>query len=147
MSDYRWNGNDPETTFGLTFRPGLDAELMKMPRLKDNGLSINWAGENGTERYHGSRKFDTRTLSIGCNMIASSEANLLSNFQNLKSFLLTNGEFNFDIVSRNKRYKVSYQDMSSITKVTPQFKGRSKVAISFFLTLLDDHPADNYTIS
>jgi len=146
MSDYRWNGFDPYSSFGLNFSPGLDNELMKAPRLKDNGLSINWAGDNGTERYFGARKFESRTLSIPCTISASSESSLMTKYQALVSFLVTTGEFNFDVVSRNKRYKLSYIEMPSFSKLT-NFKGRSRMAISFTLTLADDHPTENFTIT
>jgi hypothetical protein len=146
MSNYRWNGVDPQVTYGLFFKQGVDAELMKLPKLKDNGLSISWADEDGTERYHGVRKFESRSLSIGCVMIANSESQLMSRYNSLTTFLLTNGEFNFDVISRNRRYKVSYQDMTSVNKIT-NFIGHSKVAIQFTIILIDDYPTSTFTIS
>lgn len=146
MSDYRWNTYDPATQWGLYFDKGLDSQLLKAPKLKDNGLSMSWADENGTERYLGTRRFDSRTLVIPCNLLATSEADFHTRYNALCDFLMTTGEFNFDVVSRNRRYKVSYLDMSGFEKLTV-FKGNNNIGVKLSITLADDHPATRFTIS
>ncbi|WP_262246953.1 hypothetical protein [Parapedobacter soli] len=145
MSNYRWNTYDPATQWGIYFGKGTDAELLKAPKLKDNGLSINWAGENGTERYLGTRRFESRTLVIPCTLMATSESDFHTKYNALCDFLMTTGEFNFDIVSRNRRYKVSYQDMTGVRKLGTFRSG--KVGFEFNLVLVDDHPTERFAIT
>jgi len=146
MSDYRWNAYDPATQWGLHFDKGLDAQLLKGPKLKDNGLSISWADQNGTERYFGSRRFESRVLTIPCTLLAVSEADFHTKYNALCDFLTVQGEFNFDVVPRNRRYKVSYLDMTGFDKLT-MFKNNSNIGVKLTIMLADDHPAERFTIS
>ncbi|WP_286777004.1 hypothetical protein [Sphingobacterium sp. UBA2074] len=139
MSTYRFNGVDPETAYGLIIERGIDSQLMTIPELKDNGLSIDWANENGTERYHGMRKFKSKTYSITGVIIASSPTDLQTKFNALATFFITTGEFNFDDTGKSRRWKVFYN------KTTSQEKLNSR-AIRLTFELIDDYPVDIFTI-
>lgn len=145
MSDYRFNATDPQVTWGMHIGRGVDEQLMRAPRLKANGVDIDWAGENGVERYHGLKRFESKTYIIPCTIIASSLSDFNTKFNALCDFLTTQGEFNFDIVSRNRRYKVSYQDMTGVEKMGTFRSG--KVGFKFNLVLVDDHPTERFAIT
>jgi len=139
MSAYRFNGVDPEITYGLIIERGIDSQILTIPELKDNGLSIDWAEENGTERYHGLRKFKSKSYNITGVIIASSPVDLQTKFNALATFFITTGEFNLDDVSKSRRWKVFYN------KTTSQEKLNSR-ALRMTFELIDDYPVDIFTI-
>lgn len=139
MSNYRINGQDPETAYNLQILKGIYEQIDQEAELKDNGLSIDWAGENGTERYHGLQRFKSKTYNIQCLIKCSTSAQYESSLRAFKAFLRTAGEFNLDIVSRNIRLKVSFMNMTN-------FKRYGNNAL-FTLVLVDDYPTENFTIS
>lgn len=141
MSTYRFNTTDPETAWGLHFEPGLDAQLLAAPKKKDNGLSISWAGENGTERYHGIKAFESKTYSISCVILASSQSDFMSKWSGLTNFLLTEGEFEFTVLRLSRKWKVSYLDMGSPEKIGV-FGSNNLIGFRFNLRLVDDYPAE-----
>lgn len=138
MSNYRINGQDPETVYRLQILKGIYEQLDEMPELKENGLSIDWASENGTERYHGLQRFKSKTYNVSCALMCDTLSHYQTSLQAFKDFLKTAGEFNLDIVSLNKRVKVSFMNMTG-------FKRYGNKAL-FTLVLVDDHPTENYTI-
>ncbi|QBQ41216.1 hypothetical protein E2P86_08620 [Sphingobacterium psychroaquaticum] len=138
MSAYRINGIDPEITYGLTIEKGFNASVRAMPELKDNGLSIDWADDNGVDRYHGIRKFASKSYQVQCVIIATSAADLLTKYNALETFLLTTGLFNLDDLNAGRRYKVFYNKMTSLTT--------SITWARFTLELIDDFPTDKFPI-
>lgn len=139
MSAYRFNGVDPEITYNLTVERGIDAEILRMPSLKNSGLDVEWAGENGTERYHGSRKFESKTYQVPCLIQAASAADLLAKYEALEQFLLNTAVFNFDDVGKGRRWKVFYKSMTIV--------GKGMNWVRFRLELVDDYPADRFRIT
>ena len=139
MSTYRFNGLDPELLYSLTIVKGIDSELMTIPELKDNGLSIDWADENGTERYHGTRRFKSKTYSVSGVIITSSPSDLQTKFNALATFFMTTGEFNFDDINKDRRWKVFYNKVTSVEKINNR-----SLRITF--ELIDDYPVDIFTI-
>lgn len=140
MSAYRFNGADPEVSFGLTIERGIDSQLLTIPELKDNGLSIDWADENGTERYHGLRKFRSKTYTVSGVIIASSANDLQEKFNALAQFFITTGEFNLDDTSKSRRWKVFYN------RTTGQKKLNSR-SLRITFELIDDYPTETFNIS
>ncbi|WP_282638091.1 hypothetical protein [Sphingobacterium thalpophilum] len=140
MSVYRFNGIDPETAYGLVIEQGIDTELLTIPELKDNGLSIDWADENGTERYLGMRRFKSKVYQVTGVIIASSAVDLHTKFKNLSNFFITTGEFNFDDTSKGRRWKVFYNKNTSSSKLNSK-------AIRLTIELIDDYPTEIFTIS
>ena len=137
-SSYRINAKDPETEYKLTIEKSFNSQVRLMPELKDNGLSINWAGENGVERYHGVRKFNSKTYAIPCVIIGKSTIDLQAHFDKLETFLTTTGIFNLDDLNINRRYKVFYNRMTSL-----QVNGSWA---RFVIELIDDYPTDKFPI-
>lgn len=137
MSRYRWNGQDPYTEYNLIIERGIDGQLLQMPALKDNGLTTDWADENGKERYNGMRRFEERTVSVSCTMECSSEQELLTSYDALEQFLLNSDEFNFDDLVKNRRWKVFYSRMTSLVRI-----GNSA---RFTIELIDNYPAQTFT--
>lgn len=145
MSTYRFNTTDPETTWGLHFGPGLDAQLLAAPRKKDNGLSINWADENGTERYHGIKAFESKIYNVDCYIIANGQSDFITKWNALVTFLTTQGEFEFKVLRLSRLWKVSYMDMGVPVKYGQFSSG--PVAFKFNLQLVDDHPIEIFAAS
>ncbi|MDM1049382.1 hypothetical protein [Sphingobacterium hotanense] len=139
MSVYRFNGLDPEISFGLTIERGVDSQLLTIPELKDNGLSIDWAEENGTERYHGIRRFKSKTYSITGVIIASSPSELMQKYTALSQFFITTGEFNLDDIKKARRWKVFY------SKTTAQVKLNSR-SLRLTFELIDDYPTEIFSV-
>lgn len=138
MGRYKFNNIDVSDVFGVKILKGIDSQLMKIPDLKNNGLSINWAGENGTERYYGNRKFESKTYIMQCLIIGVDKSDLISKYDSLESFLMNEELFNFDDVLNNRRYKVFFNKMN-IDK-----KERNWMLIS--IELIDDFPTDKFTV-
>ncbi|TDQ79589.1 hypothetical protein [Sphingobacterium yanglingense] len=139
MSNYRINGQDPETLYNLQILKGIYEQLDQKAELKDNGLSIDWAEENGTERYHGLQRFKSKTYNIQCLIKCNTSAEYDASIEAFDDFIDTAGEFNLDIVSKNKRLKVSFLNMTNFKKY-----GNSA---TFTLVLADDYPTEKFTIS
>jgi len=139
MSDYRINGVDPELQYRLVIERGFNSQVRTMPELKDNGLSINWAGDDGTERYHGNRKFGSKSYSIGCAIMGNSPTDLLENYNRLEEFLLTSEIFHIDDLNAARRYKVFYSKMTSLQVYGSWAR--------FSLELIDDYPTDKFPIA
>lgn len=139
MSNYRINNQDPYTLWGLTFLDGTADQIESVPELKDNGLSIDWANENGTERYHGIKRFKSKTYDIPCVILSNSDSDFTVKLEAFKTFLITAGEFNLDIISKNRRYKVSYLNMTNYQRYGSN--------ATFTLVLVDDFPTETFTIS
>lgn len=144
INKYRFNNNDVFATYGIVFRPGTYNELLKLPKRKE-GISINWANENGTERYLGAPRYETIVYNLPITLISKSEAEFWAKYNAFTSFLITSGEFNLDVVEMNRRFKVSYSDMTSFDKLT-QIKGSNNIAASMTLQLFNDHPAERMVI-
>ncbi|SMG32467.1 hypothetical protein [Sphingobacterium psychroaquaticum] len=138
MSAYRINGVDPETQYKMTIEKGFNASVRVMPELKDNGLSIDWADDNGVDRYHGIRKFTSKTYQIQCVIIGTSAEDLLPRYNALETFLLTTGIFEMDDLNGNRRYKVFYNRMTSLST--------GPTWARFTLELIDDFPTDKFPI-
>ena len=139
MSNYRINNQDPATVWNLHFLDGTTDQLEISPELKENGLSIDWANENGTERYHGIKKFKSKTYNLPCAILSNSESDFDAKIEALKAFLITAGEFNLDIISKDRRYKVSYLNMTNYQRYGSN--------ATFTLVLVDDYPTETFTIS
>lgn len=137
MSNYRINSQDPVATWNLHILKTKE-QFEVMPELKDNGLTIDWASENGTERYHGLKRFKSKTYNIPCAILCTTESEYQIKLEAFKTFLLTAGEFNLDVLDKGRRYKVSYLNMSDYQ--------RFGASATFTLILADDHPTEVFTI-
>lgn len=142
MSNYLFNTFDTEATWNLFFAPGLEAQLLNLPQKKENGLTINWAMENGTERYHGIKTYESKHYNILCYIIASTKAEFLTKYNSLSTFLLTTGEFDLKSVNLSRLWKVSYQNMSAPILYK---QSTGQVVYRFLLQLVDDHPTQIYS--
>jgi len=141
---YKFNQYEVKASFGITFLEGTDKEIMVYGAKKDNGLDIDWINQNGTERYHGQSYFKTKRYVLPIIMKAVSEADFWQKYYALEDFFRSAGEFNFDLVHRNRRFKVSYSEMSTVDKLT-NFNV-NPIAVKFTIVLLDDHPTERFTI-
>lgn len=131
MSVYRFNLEDPEIKYGLIIEKGIDSQLLMMPELKDNGLSVDWVEEHGVERFSGFQRYKSKMYTIQCVIIGDTEQDMLQKYNALEAFL-TGPAFMLDDVSKNRRWEVLYNKMTSITK-----QGRW---IRFTIELIDDFP-------
>lgn len=144
MRQYKFNQYDVKTHFGITFLRGVDSQLLLFGAKKDNGLDIDWINQHGTERYHSESFFKTKRYEIDMMMQAKDETEFWQRYHSLEDFFRTSGEFNFDLVHRNRRFKVSYSEMTTVENLTDL--GTGAVAVIFTIILLDDHPAERFTI-
>lgn len=138
MANFLINGQDTVAAYGLHFLKGTYSQLDAMPELKDNGLSIDWAGENGVERYHGAKRFQSITYNLPCAILANSTADYETKLRALQTFLITAGEFTLDLAGRNRRFKLSYQNITGFS--------RAGNTARFTLVLINDHPTERLII-
>lgn len=137
MDRYKFDGVNVYEEYNLIIEKGIDSQLLQMPSLKDNGLSINWADENGTERYTGLRRFEERVVQIHCTMVCSSETEMMAKYGALESFLLGADEFTLTDENKGRYWKVFYSKMTSLVKI-----GHS---LRFTLELVDNYPTEVFT--
>lgn len=139
------NGQDIYTTYGLVFRPGTYAELLKAPKRK-KGYEYNWMDDNGVETDPDEIPvFERQTYSLPILIEADNGAQFYQRYGAFKAFLLSAKEFNLDFLEMGRRFKVRYADMTNFDKLT-LIKGNAKVACYFTLQLTDDYPVDNFQI-
>lgn len=141
---YKFNNLDTLTTYGIVFRKGTYNELLKLPKRKE-GLTINWANENGTERYLGEPRYETLVYNLPIAIVAKSEAEFWAKYNALTDFLIASGEFDFDVIDINRRFRVSYSDMTSFDKLT-NIKGSNNIGVYLTLQLFNDHPTERTAI-
>lgn len=141
---YKFNNIDVLATYGVVFRDGTYSELLKLPKRKA-GLTQSWANENGTERYLGSLKYETIVYNLPIAILAKSEAEFWTKYNAFCNFLVTSGEFNFDVVDMGRRFKVSYSDITSFSMLT-RVKGNNNIGCYLTLQLFNDHPTERIVI-
>lgn len=139
------NGQDAYTTYGIVFRPGTYAELLKAPKRKA-GYEYNWGDEDGIETDPNEEPvFERQTYNLPLYMEAANEIQFYSKYNAFRSLLFNAKEFNLDFIKMGRRFKVRYADMSSFQNLT-KIHGNNKVGCYITLQLTDDYPADTYSI-
>lgn len=139
------NGQDLFATYGIAFRPGTYAELLKAPKRK-KGYEFDWADENGIETDPDEAPvYERQTYSLPIFIQADNGAQFYARYNAFKAFLYASGEFNLDFIEMGRRFKVRYSDMTSFTKLT-LIKGSGKVGCYFTLQLTDDFPTEVFSI-
>lgn len=139
------NGQDAYTTYGIVFRPGTYAELLKAPKRKA-GYEYNWGDEDGIETDPNEKPvFERQTYNIPIYMEAENEIQFYSKYNAFRSLLFNAKEFNLDFIKMGRRFKVRYADMSSFQNLT-KIHGNNKVGCYITIQLTDDYPADTFSI-
>lgn len=139
------NGQDAYTTYGISFRPGTYAELLKAPKRKA-GYEYNWGDEDGIEIDPNEVPvFERQTYNLPVYLEASSESAFYLKYNALRNFLLNAKEFNLDFIKMGRRFKVRYADMSNFQTLT-RINGNSKVGCYITLQLTDDYPTNTFAI-
>lgn len=141
---YKINGQDAFTTYGIEFLPGTYNQLLQAPKRKPT-LVQEWANENGTERYLGAPKYETIVYNLPIMVYAKSETQFWSRYNAFVNFLLTSGLFNLDAVQMNRRFRVSYSDITQVDTLT-QIKGSSQIGVRMTLQLFNDYPTERLPI-
>src|SRR5690606_2692694 len=139
------NGQDAYTTYGISFRPGTYAELLKAPKRKV-GYEYNWGDEDGIETDPNEVPvFERQTYNLPIYLEASSESAFYLKYNALRSFLLNAKEFQLDFLKMGRRFKVRYADMSSFQNLT-RINGNNKVGCYITIQLTDDYPTNSFAI-
>lgn len=119
---YYINGLDAYLTYGLVFRKGTNSELLSMPGA--------WPDE-------------TRKMALPIVIEGKDESDFWVKYNAFRSFITSGDDFTFLAENLHRRYKVSYESMSSFKTLT-HITGGGKVYCDFVLNLIDDYP-DVYT--
>ena len=139
------NGVDIYSTYGIAFRPGTYAELLKAPKRK-KGYEYNWGDENGIETDPDETPvFERQTYNLPIHLEAKNEIDFYQKYRAFTLFITTSKEFNLDFLEMGRRFKVRYSDMTAFDKLTI-IRGEGKVSIYFTLQLTDDYPTGNFPI-
>ncbi|WP_433863130.1 hypothetical protein [Sphingobacterium thalpophilum] len=145
MITVKLNGADLYATYGILFRKGAYAELLKAPKRK-KGYEYDWGDENGIETDPQEVPvYERLTYNLPIVIEARNGAEFFQRYNAFKMLLLNSKEFNLDVLDLGRRFKVRYSDMSSFDKLTT-IKGNKKVTCYFTLQLTDDYPTENFQI-
>lgn len=139
------NGLDIFSTYGISFRQGTYAELLKAAKRK-KGYEWDYNDQNGIETDPDEVPvYERQVYNLPIFIEADSELQFYSRYNAFKSFLYNSKEFNLDMLEMGRRFKVRYSDMTSFEKLTI-IKGANKVGCYFTLLLTDDYPTSNFPI-
>lgn len=139
------NGQDAYTTYGISFRPGTYAELLKAPKRKA-GYEYDWNDENGVETDPNEVPvFERQVYNLPIFIQADSDMQFYQRYNAFKAFLCTAKEFNLDFIDMGRRFKVHYSDMTAFQTLT-KIKGSKSIGCYFTLQLTDDYPIQNFSI-
>lgn len=139
------NNLDVYTTYGILFRKGTYAELLKAPKRK-KGYEYDWGDSNGIETDPNEVPvFERKSYNLPIYLEADNETKFYQKYNAFIQFLYSAKEFNLDFIAMGRRFKVRYSDMSSFNKLTT-IKGNNKVGCYFTLQLTDDYPVSNFPI-
>lgn len=144
VAEYKINGLDAYSAYGIIFPTGLDKQLLKLPA-KKAGTEFSYPDHNGTERAGVENPYyESASLSIGIIFMAESEVDFFQKYNAFTAFILNAGYFNFDVARLQRRYKLLYKEMSDFDKLTT-FKG-SQIGCSATLVLINDFPTEFFPI-
>lgn len=139
------NGQDVFAAYGIVFRPGTYAELLKAPKRK-KGYEFDWGDENGIETDPNEVPvYERQVYNLPIFIQADNGTQFYQRYNAFKSFLYASIEFNLDVIEMGRRFKVRYADMTSFQKLT-NIQGNGKVGCYFTLQLTDDYPTEIFTI-
>lgn len=139
------NGVDVYSTYGIAFRPGTYAELLKAPKRK-KGYEYDWGDENGIETDPNEIPvFERQIFNLPIFIEAANGAEFYQRYGAFTNFLITTKEFNLDFLEMGRRFKVRYSDMTAFDKLTI-INGDNKVGCYFTLQLTNDYPTENFPI-
>lgn len=141
------NGLDAYTTYGIVFRDGTYAELLKCPKRK-SGYEYDWQDENGMETDPEEEPvFERLIYNLPILLEADNETQFWVKYNAFRAFLLNAKEFNLDFLKMGRRFKVRFLSMSSFRNLTKIEGNSGKVGCFITIQLTDDYPASNFTIS
>lgn len=137
---YFINGKDAFLTYGLVFRKKTYAQLLRRPKKKEI-LSKNWPDQHGEQRFFPATPFfESITYQIPVYHRGFSEADFYAKYNALDTFIQTTpGYFDFDVIGMNRRFRVFYDDMPDLDKLTV-IKGNNNIYCASTLTLINDFP-------
>lgn len=123
--------NTLASVYGATFLEDSYKELRKPAKVKE-GLTNNWAEQNGTERDLTTRVLETRTLTLPMMIEGDSEADFNTKHQAFIDWIVTVGYFDLKVQRTNRIYKLVYSDVSDYKDYYDH--------CTFNLILFDDYP-------
>ncbi len=127
------------SSIGVSVEWGFNATTRSLPTIKNNGLSINWVDENGTDRYFGTPKFESKTYNISFVCIGSSPQDFENKYNAFSNLILTGQLIIFDDNKKNRRYKLAYSRMTSYNQVMTY-------SARFSIEFIDDYPLEKFPI-
>jgi len=112
------NGLDVFSTYGISFRPGTYAELLKAAKRKA-GYEYNWNDENGIETDPDEVPvYERQVYNLPIFIQADNGIQFYQRYNALKSFLYSSKEINLDFLEMGRRFKVHYLDMTDFQNLT-----------------------------
>lgn len=134
------NGNDAYDSYGIVVKPGNYGRLLKLPDLKDNGLTLSFADQDGDDEYLADPSFEAANITLPLAIHATSEADFYSKYRAFRTLMLAGGEMNWDflLLDGGSRFKLSYRSMSDYSFLTA-ITGADEIGADFTLTLKNNH--------
>jgi hypothetical protein len=142
------NGMDAFTTYGIIVKPTNYARLLKFPSRKENGLTTNFASEDGEDIVLSFPNYETVNLSLPFWIVGNNEFDFFSKYESFRTLMLAGSELNWDFLKMavyGRRFKLYYKDMSDFDTLT-KIRGGNKVYCSFVLGLKNNYPVTNFAI-
>ena len=139
------NGQDVYTTYGIAFRPGTYAELLKAPKRKQ-GYQYDWQDEDGMETDPDEIPvYERQIYNLPIFIQADNGLQFYQRYNAFIAFLYTSKEFNLDFLEMGRRFKVQYSEMTSYQKLT-NINSTGNVGCYFTMQLTDDFPTQIFAI-
>lgn len=117
--DFKINGKDAFTEYGLIFMPGVNSELLKMPKKKPV-YTYSWADEDGDQvDLDAPNQFESISYKLQFVHYGANQDDFYAKYNALRAFIIdTKGYFNLDALKMNQRFRVAYVDMPTFTNLT-----------------------------
>lgn len=135
------DGLDAYSTYGIVVLPGNYGRLLRLPEVKDNGLTENFVNEDGDDEYLIDPKFEAINITLPFAIHATDEAQFFARYKAFRAVMLSGGEKNWDFMQLDggTRFKLSYRSMSDYDFLTT-ITNTNNIGANFTLNLKNNHP-------
>lgn len=142
------DGLDAYSTYGVVVLSGNYGRLLKLPDVKDNGLTENFVNENGDDEYLLDPNFEAAIVTLPFAIHAANETQFFARYNAFRTLMLSGGEKNWDFLELDGgiRFKLSYRSMSDYDLLTT-IKDTTNIGANFTLTLKNNHPITLFPIT
>ncbi|SEV88959.1 hypothetical protein SAMN05428988_0162 [Chitinophaga sp. YR573] len=137
---YWMDGKDLYLVYGVTIESGSD-DLLKFPKRKSS-ISHDWQDENGIDVDLSRVYFESRPVTLSCNLIVSTPEEFRIKYNAFIAMLVQPDLRRLELAEFGTSYYVYYSECPSFTRYTRIKIGinAGKVACKFQINLIEKNP-------